>query len=133
MTPATRAVLSSKGRREAFGFFVGGTDLAGDGQGYTYFLIRDGGQFLVKQRMGAETATVQNWTSHNAISSWSGEEDSTAKNVLALSVEGDRLSFSVNGQEVWSGAKGDLALDGVFGFRVNHGLNVHITSITTGG
>ncbi|MEJ2539297.1 MAG: hypothetical protein P8188_04905, partial [Gemmatimonadota bacterium] len=46
------------GRREAFGFFLGGAHLEGEGQRYTYFLIRDGGQFLVKSRDGRETATL---------------------------------------------------------------------------
>ncbi|MCY4571671.1 MAG: hypothetical protein OXF01_02620, partial [Gemmatimonadetes bacterium] len=30
-------------RREAFGFFVGGSDLQGPNQRYTYFLVREGG------------------------------------------------------------------------------------------
>lgn len=120
------------GRREAFGFFVGGSDLHGAEQAYTYFLLRDGGEFLVKRRDGGETAVVADWTAHSAIVSWANKSGNTAKNVLALEAEGSELRFFVNGEQVWSGRRGGLPTDGVFGLRVNHGLNLHVTTITSG-
>ena len=122
------------GRREAFGLFIGGGDLQGPDQRYTYFLLREGGQFLVKSRSGTATPVVQGWTAHQAIVSYAGkpEDASTAKNVLALEADGDQLRFFVNGEQVWSGPRGDLATDGVFGLRVNHRLNLHVTTITSG-
>ncbi len=120
-------------RREAFGFFVGGTDLQGPDQSYTYFLIREGGEFLVKTRSGQETEEIQGWTAHESVVSFATKpaDASTAKNVLELQADGDQLRFHVNGAEVWSGPRAGLATDGVFGLRVNHGLNVHVTSIAT--
>ena len=119
------------GRREAFGFFVGGVDLQGPGQHYTYFLVREGGEFLVKTRSGTATAVLRNWTPHSAIMSFATrpEERATARNVLALEAEGDELRFFVNGEQVWSGPRGTLSTDGAFGLRVNHGLNLHVTTI----
>ena len=124
-------LFDPQGRREAFGFFIGGRDLQGPNQRYTYFLLREGGQFLVKTRSGSETAVVQDWTAHPAIVSFATkpEEAGTAKNVLGLVAYGDELRFSVNGQEVWRGSRDGLATDGVFGLRVNHGLNLHVTTI----
>ena len=121
-------------RREAFGFFVGGSDLRGPGQSYTYFLLREGGEFLVKTRSGTETAEVQGWTAHPAIVSFATKpaDANTAKNVLVLEAEGDELRFSVNGEQVWSGSRQGLATEGVFGLRVNHGLNIHVTTIMRG-
>lgn len=121
-------------RREAFGFFVGGSDLQGPDQRYTYFLVREGGQFLVKTRSGTETAVVQDWTAHSAIVSFASKPDdaNTARNVLVLEARGDRLQFSINGEEVWSGSRDGLETDGVFGLRVNHGLNIHVTTIMRG-
>ncbi|MGI9625610.1 MAG: hypothetical protein ACR2QM_02130 [Longimicrobiales bacterium] len=118
-------------RREAFGFFVGGEALDGPGQRYTYFLLRNGGEFLVKAREGDETTTIQGWTAHDAIASWVGGDDATAKNVLALDVKGGQVSFMVNGEQVWSGGQGEWSTDGTFGLRVNHGLNLHVTSLGT--
>ena len=124
-------LFDPQGRREAFGFFIGGSDLQGPNQRYTYFLLREGGQFLVKTRTGSETAVVQDWTAHPAIVSFATkpEEAGTAKNVLGLEVSGGELRFSVNGEQVWSGSRDGLATDGVFGLRVNHGLNLHVTTI----
>ena len=121
-------------RREAFGFFVGGSDLQGPNQRYTYFLLREGGEFLVKTRSGTETGVVQDWTAHSAIVSFASKpaDDSTAKNVLVLEAEGDELSFSVNGEQVWSGSREGLETEGVFGLRINHGLNLHVTTIMRG-
>ena len=127
-------LFDPEGRREAFGFFVGGGDLRGPDQRYTYFLLREGGEFLVKTRSGGSTAVVHDWTPHGAIMSFATrpEERATAKNVLALEAQGDELRFFVNGEQVWSGPRGDLATDGVFGLRVNHRLNLHVTTIMSG-
>lgn len=118
-------------RREGFGFFVGGQDLAGDGQAYTYFLIRRTGEYLVKRREGADTHVVQDWTAHDAIVSWDerGAEDATVKNVLSVEVGADDIAFFANGEELVRLPKDGLPTDGVVGLRVNHGLNLHVTSL----
>ena len=127
-------LFDPEGRREAFGFFIGGEDLQGPDQRYTYFVLREGGQFLVKTRSGTATSVVQNWTPHPAIVSFATKPEgaSTAKNVLALEADGDELRFYVNGEQVWSGPRADLATDGVFGLRVNHRLDLHVTTIASG-
>ncbi len=121
-------------RREAFGFFVGGSDLQGPNQRYTYFLVREGGEFLVKTRSGTETGLVQDWTAHPAVASYANKpaDASTAKNVLVLEAEGGELRFSINGEQVWSGPRQGLETEGIFGLRVNHGLDVHVTTIMRG-
>ena len=117
-------------RREAFGIFLGGRDLEGPGQAYTYFLIRNGGQFIVKERDGSEAPTVAPWTDHRAILSYDDRgEDASVRNVLAVEANDERLRFFVNDTEVWSGPREDLPVDGTFGFRINHGLNVHVSRI----
>ena len=126
-------LFDPEGRREAFGFFVGGSDLQGSDQRYTYFLLREGGEFLVKTRSGAETGEVEGWTAHPAIVSFATkpEDAGTAKNVLAFEATGDELRFSVNGELLWTGPREGLATDGIFGLRVNHGLNLHVTTIAS--
>ncbi len=124
-------------RREAFGFFMGGSDLEGSGQAYTYFLIRNGGQFLVKQRAGADTPTLVPWTDNEAILAWEDREEggATVLNTLAAEVDDAQVRFFVNGEEVHRMPRTGLALDGIVGLRVNHGLNLHISrlEVTAGG
>lgn len=122
-------------RREGFGLFIGGRDLQGEGQRYTYFLIRRDGRFLIKKRQGEETMTVQDWTEAPAIVTWEERGEETADNVLALDVGPEEVVFSVNGEEVARQPRSAVDADGVVGLRVNHGLNLHVSrlDVTNGG
>ncbi len=124
-------LFDPEGRREAFGFFLGGRDLDGAGQRYTYFLIRDGGQFLVKARDGREAPTLVQWTDHDAVLSFADRESGevSVRNILAAEVRPEEVRFLVNGREVTRIARNGLSLDGVVGLRVNHGLNLHIARL----
>ena len=117
-------------RNEAYGLIFGGSDLAGPDQAYLYFLVRRSGEFLIKHRQGEETHNIVDWTANEAIASWppANPEDGTVANELAVSVDGDHLSFLVNGALVHQMPKADWTTDGIVGFRVNHELNLHISS-----
>ncbi|GMV06333.1 MAG: hypothetical protein AMXMBFR53_26090 [Gemmatimonadota bacterium] len=117
-------------RREAFGVFFGGRDLQGDAQAYTYFLLRDGGQFIVKRRSGAETPTVVPWTEHGAIRSYADRgDDASVRNVLTVEAGRDSIRFLVNGEEVTTLPRDGLPVDGTVGIRVNHALNLHVSRL----
>ena len=113
-------------RLEGYGIFFGGEDLGESEIEYFYFLIRHDGQFIIKQRAGAETPTIQDWTAHEAIK----QADETGKVVNTVTVNvGETVRFLVNGTEVANLPReqfdnGDL--DGIAGFRINHGLEVMI-------
>ena len=115
---------------EAFGFFAGGRYLEGDDIEYTYFLIRDGGEFIVKRREGAEAPTIRPWTGHEAILGWTDRGDgATAKNILAAEADANEVRFFVNDARVAVLPRAEVAMDGIFGFRVNHMLNLHISRL----
>jgi hypothetical protein len=114
--------------REAFGVFLGGQDLDAAGQRYTYFLIRKDGQFLIKRRNGSDTPTLHPWTAHSAILKHDGGEG-TVKNVLEIHVRAQEVHFLVNGETVASLPRTEVDTDGVVGLRVNHNLNLHVTSL----
>jgi len=118
-------------RNEGFGIFIGGADLDGEGVAYTYFLIRRDGSTLVKRREGEATSELQGWTRSDAVVKWEdGEEGAaTAGNVLAIEAGPSELVFSVNDHEVFRTARTSALSDGVVGVRVNHGLNVHVSSL----
>ncbi len=115
-------------RREGYGVFFGGSDLQGDAQAYSYFLLRKDGRFLVKQRRGQETATLVDWTADEAIVPHDGGDDSV-KNVIEVDVGPETVLFMVNGKEVGSLERVSLATDGHVGLRVNHALNLHVSSL----
>lgn len=116
--------------REAFGLFAGGRNLDGDDIEYTYFLIRDGGEFIVKRREGAEAPTIHPWAGHEAILGWADRSDgATAKNILAAEADADEVRFFVNDAQVAALPRDRVGMDGVYGFRVNHMLNLHISRL----
>lgn len=124
-------LFDPNGRNEAFGIFFGGADLDAEAQAYTYFLIRQDGSVLVKRRDGNATSTLQGWTPHDAVLTWAAREtDSpTAKNVLAVEAGAERLVFYVNDQEVYATDRAGNHVDGLVGLRVNHGLNLHVSTL----
>ena len=111
--------------REAFGLFIGGSDLQGADQSYTYFLIRGDGHFLIKQRQGLETPTLQEWTKHEAIVPHEGGDDPVT-NVLAVNVGATSIEFFINGVQVTSVGTEGVQTSGIVGLRVNHRLDIHV-------
>lgn len=109
---------------EAYGLFIGGSNLEAQGQKYTYFLIRQDGQFLIKRRDAAATPTITDWTSHASIKKTEGATKGT--NTLAIAVAPDKVRFLVNGTEVGSAAANQVDTNGIVGLRINHNLNVHV-------
>ena len=85
----------------------------------------------MKRRDGAATETLHGWTPHDAVLEWSERESdaATAKNVLAIEAGATELTFFVNGEQVHAMAREGLHVDGVVGLRVNHGLDLHVSSL----
>ena len=123
-------LFNTKGRdREGYGIFFGGSNLKEDNQRYIYFLLRNTGEFLIKERMGADTKVIQNWTASDAIVLYKEDmgDEGSAENNLQVKVDENSMTFIINGQEVSKMEKGDLSTDGIFGLRVNHNVNLHIS------
>ena len=121
---ATFTQMEPSGHPNAYGMFLGGADLDADGQRYTYFMLRQGGEFLIKRRMGEELPTVVDWTAHDAINDLDANGSST--NTLTVEAAGDTVRFLVNGAEVSSQPRSAVDSDGITGLRVTHMLNMHI-------
>lgn len=125
-TLATFTQTKAPAHPEGYGLFIGGKELAGKGQRYTYFLVRGDGKYLIKQRVGDKTTLVQDWTEHPAINK--ADAAGKAVNKLEVSNKQDptKLTFGVNGQEVWSAPAEKYDWKGIVGLRVNHNLDVHV-------
>ncbi len=117
-------------RREAFGLFIGGANLDADNQTYDYFLIRNSGEFLLKRRNGSETSTLQDWTASSAIKRYTQASDNSVLNKLQVKAGPQDVAFLINDIEVARLPRADVQADGMFGFRVNHALNLHISDMS---
>ena len=121
---ASFAQMAAAAHPEAYGLIIGGSDLEGPNQKYTYFLIRQDGRYLIKKRAGTETPTITNWTENAAVKKIDGAGKAT--NALTVNVAADKVHFLVNGTEVGSAPLDQVDTNGIAGLRVNHNLNVHI-------
>ena len=109
---------------EAYGLFVGGSDLAGAGQKYTYFLVRQDGKFMISRRNGEKVTAVTPWTDHASVKKTDASTKGT--NMLSIVVAPDKTRFLVNGTEVASQPSSSIDASGIAGLRINHNLNVHV-------
>ncbi len=109
---------------EAYGVFIGGSDLAGAAQKYTYFLVRQDGQFMISRRDGAKVTPIVQWTANAAVKKTAA--GAKGVNQLTIAVAPDKVRFLVNGTEVSSQAPSAVDASGIAGMRINHNLNVHV-------
>jgi hypothetical protein len=112
---------------EGYGLFYGGQALDGAAERYTYFLIRQDGSYLVKQREGDKTTDVtKGWVPSPAIHKPDGKGPSTNKLEIDNKRDPSKVTFLVNGESVYSMDAKATATDGAVGLRVNHNLDLHI-------
>ena len=112
---------------EAYGIVIGGRDLAGPDQAYSYFLVRNTGEYFIATRKGDQRVKVVDWTPSPAIA----QQDAAGRevNVLGATVRGNDVVFTVNGQEVARQPRDQVFTNGVFGFRINHNLDVLVDQV----
>jgi hypothetical protein len=128
---ATFTQMERSGHANAYGLFLGGSDLQGPNQQYSYFMLRQGGEFLIKKRMGEDLPTLVDWTAHDAVNDLNDRGSST--NTLTVEADGDTVRFLVNGAEVATQPRSAVDTAGITGLRVTHLLNVHIDDISLSG
>lgn len=114
---------------EAYGLLVGGKNLADSTQSYTYFIVRthgDTGEYSIRRRAGYTTrpTAVVEWTANAAVHG--ADAQGQATNELSVQVQGDQVTFMVNGTTVYTAKAADVDARGIVGLRVNHNLDVHV-------
>lgn len=112
---------------EAYGIAIGGSDLAGPGQQYTYFLVRGTGEYFIANRDGDDRTIEVAWAPHDAVR----PQDDAGRQVNELSVRaaGSDVLFLANGTEVARLPRDQVFSEGIFGFRINHNLDVEIDQV----
>lgn len=125
---ATFAQLEAPRHPEAYGLIVGGRDLRSPNRGYTYFVVRGTGEFLVRVREGGQTRDVMKWTANAALPKQ--DKDGKATYRLAIRVAADSVRFLANDTQVAAVRAGAVPTTGVAGLRINHNLHVLTAPVT---
>lgn len=126
---ATFEQLEAPAHPEAFGIFIGGTELdQPTARKYTYFIVRGDGKYSVKARNGADVRTITDWTASPAIP----RQDSAGKALYGIRVESDGATarVSVNGAPITTITPKEGPISGVVGVRVNHNLHLIVTPVS---
>lgn len=120
--------LAAPAHPEAYGVFVGGSNLDGPGQQYLYFLARGTGEIMARVREGAKTRNVIAWQKHAAVPTANASGQGSYR--LAIQVAPDSVRFLINGQRAGAVAASGLPTNGVYGVRINHNLHVRAMPAT---
>lgn len=123
-------LMQPSGHNNYYGLMFGGNALEGERQNYLYFLIGQNGTYIVKHRAGnAATHDVQGRTAHDAIRK--PDASGKSENTLEVRVGADTIDYVINGTVVHSTPKTGMTsrTDGIWGARVNHQLDVHVTGL----
>jgi len=121
----TFVLQKPSGHTNYYGLIFGGSNLDNAKQTYTYFLVAQDGTWLIKRRDGdASVKDVVARTANAAVKKPDASGKST--NALEVRVGADKIDYVVNGTVVHSMPKAGAATDGIYGFRVNHLLEVHV-------
>jgi hypothetical protein len=114
---------------EEYGVFAGSKDIEAGDPSYTAFVLRRDGRAAILQRRGARTTAVADWQARDAILRGTGGGGEPVKNVLRVDVTASAVAMSVNGVQVGTVPRQDVAVDGRFGFRVGKDMNLHISTL----
>lgn len=117
---------------EAYGLFMGGTRLDGADQNYLYCVVFGTGMYSIKHRFGGEVHTLVDRKASEALRK--ADASGKATNEIAWKVDAQNVSCVINGVAVETFPRAVLvgpgkleSIDGTYGIRVNHNLDVHIT------
>lgn len=115
------------GAEGTYGLILGGRELDSDAQRFVSFEIGPDGNFTVRHRADLESTELAGGI-HEAIHRWTGE-DAAVKNVLSVDAGATTVRFRINDDTVAELPRNAFDPDGVIGFRIDSGLNIHITTL----
>jgi hypothetical protein len=124
---ATIEQLEAPRHPEAFGIFIGGANLDRPSQRYTYFLVRGGGELMVRVRDGSQTRDVVGWKASPDVPK--ADANGRASYKLTAHVAPDTVHFMVNDKLVAAVPKSTVPTDGVAGLRINHNLHLRTGAV----
>jgi hypothetical protein len=119
-----------------YGVFIGGNDMGTPNQSYLYCAAYGNGRFIVRG-FGPSAFQLNGRGEENAAVHKAAGTGSPVTQDIALSVKGDQIQCSVNGQVVGTYKKSDVvaagklkSTDGVYGVRFSHNTEGTVSGLT---
>lgn len=121
----------------SYGVFIGGADLESDMETLLYCIVYGNGKYSVKAFHGAKVTTLVNMEASPAVKQ--ADASGQATNEVGWRVQGGKASCLVNGTAVKTFDTADVvgadklkALDGVYGIRVTHNVDLLVSGFGAG-
>ena len=119
-----------------YGIVIGGNDLGTENQSYLYCSAYGNGTFIVRGMGPAPFQASARKPEPNAAISKAAGKGSSVTQEIAMAVNGDNVTCSVNGTVVGTYKKADVvsagklkSTDGVFGIRFAHNTEATVTGL----
>jgi hypothetical protein len=90
------------------------------------FVVSGDGRFAVLRHTPERTTSLVDWRAHESVVPRSTD---VVTNRLRVAVEPDSVRFVINQKQVAALPRAGLQLDGLFGLRIEDGVNVHVTNV----
>lgn len=120
--------VANPSHREAYGIFVGGSNLDQPTQKYSYFVVGGTGEYLINTRDGTKVTKIRDWTAAPSVPK--RDASGKADNKLAIHVTADSVHFLINDKLVAALPKSQFPTDGIAGIRIGHNLHVQVQPVT---
>ena len=120
-------ILFPSSGNDEFGLFVGGRDVNTPGEAVSWFVVRRDGQAAAFTFQDGQLRTLSDWAAREGLSPLAG--NGNVRTTVRVLAEPDSVRFFVDGVRVGAWARASLPTDGVYGFRIGRGANLHITNL----
>jgi hypothetical protein len=120
-------ILFPSKTNDEFGLFIGGRDAGAGGEAVSWFVVRRDGQAGVFAFGDGQMRPISDWAPREGIKPLAA--DGSVRTVVRVLAEPDSVRYFVDGTRVGAWPRSALPVDGVYGFRVGRGANMHITNL----
>jgi hypothetical protein len=120
-------ILFPSKSNDEFGLFIGGRDSGPGGEAVSWFVVRRDGQAGVFAFSDGQMRPISDWAPREGIKPLAA--DGSVRTVVRVLAEPDSVRYFVDGTRVGAWPRSALPVDGVYGFRVGRGANMHITNL----
>ena len=119
-------ILFPSSSNEEFGLFIGGRSGAA-GEAVLWFVVRRDGKAAAFSSSNGQYLPLSDWASYEGVKPLAA--NGNVRTVVRVLAEPDSVRFFVDGVRIGAWARAALPVDGVYGFRIGRGANMHITNL----
>lgn len=114
--------VGAPAHREAYGVFIGGSNLDQPSHRYLYFMVAGTGEYMISRRDSTKVTSLKPWTASPLVPK--ADAGGKADYNLKVHVAADTVHFMVNDKLVAALPKTGLPTDGIAGTRIGHNLHL---------